>query len=198
MFSAAQTAAQRLRRRKLAGLLAVAALLPFSAPLGVQATAQGDLPAIQRFAASGAVATRMLQDDLGRSSWSANELRAALVRSYGLSTTGVADYLGSPAGAVLLQRAVPWWSSDLAPQVRLAALRAAIVADSKDGSISLLGVLNALPVRFVLPRSVVVTTEAPSCLCPSECGSSSLARLAFLMACLQAGATLPAASSPTP
>lgn len=155
-----------------------------------------DRQLLQRFAASGVVGSRALQDDLARSSWSAAELQAALVRAYGLSIAGVDQFLGSAQGTALLQQSLIWWSPELAPQVRLAALKAAIVADSRDGALSLLGVIKALPVRFVLPRTPwgMATTTAPkaaSCPCPPECGRSSLAHLALLIACLQAGATSP-------
>jgi len=184
------------------------AVLSLALPLllvpGLAAAAPADdRQVVQRFAASGVLASRALQEDLARSSWSTAELQAALVRAYGLSTSGVAQFLGSPQGTALLQQHLTWWSPELSPQVRMAALRSAIVADSRDGALSLLGVIQALPVRFVLPRmpTGAATAMAPrgsSCACPPECGRSSLARLAFLMACLQAGATAGSAQASQP
>lgn len=160
------------------------------------AAAEDDREALNRFATSGAVTSRRLQQDLARASWPQQQLRAALTRAYGLSTTQVSRYLASAPGAALLLQQLPWWSPELAPQPRLAALRAAILADSRDGSVSLLGVLQRLPVPFVLAEDgpgAQTTTPAPdqarACGCPQACGSSALAHLAFLMACLQAGAT---------
>jgi hypothetical protein len=156
------------------------------------AAAEDDREVLTLFAATGAVTSRRLQQDLARSLWPQQQLRAALTRAYGLRTTQVSRYLASAPGAALLQQQLHWWSPELAPQPRLAALRAAILADSRDGSVSLLGVLQRLPVPFVLAEDgpgAAVPAPAPACGCPQACGSSALAHLAFLMACLQAGAT---------
>ena len=161
---------------------------------GPVAAAEDDREALARFAATGAVTSRRLQQDLARALWPQQQLRAALTRAYGLSTTQVSRYLASAPGAALLQQQLPWWSPELAPQPRLAALRAAILADSRDGSVSLLGVLQRLPVPFVLAEDgsgapTATPAPAPACGCPQACGSSAVAHLAFLMACVQAGAT---------
>lgn len=163
--------------------------MPLAALLlsGPGASAQDDRAALRQFAASGVVSSRTLQQDLARSSWPPQQLRAALSRAYGIRLTQASRYLDSPAGVELLQRHLSWWSPDLAPQLRLAALRAAILADSRDGSLSLLGVLERVPVRFALAADGV--PEAGRCGCPEACGRSALAHLAFLMACLQGGAT---------
>lgn len=178
--------------RSSSGAIALLVLL-LAAP---GAAVDDDREALTRFAATGAVTSRRLQQDLARALWPQQQVRAALTRAYGLNTTQVSRYLASPPGAALLQQQLPWWSQELAPQPRLAALRAAIVADSRDGSVSLLGVLQRLPVPFVLaedgPAAQTVSTSpalAPACGCPQSCGGSALAHLAFLMACLQAGAT---------
>ena len=158
------------------------------------AAAEDDREALTLFAATGAVTSRRLQQDLARALWPQQQLRAALTRAYGLRTTQVSRYLASAPGAALLLQQLPWWSPELPPQARQAALRAAILADSRDGSVSLLGVLQRLPVPFVLAEdgsgaAVPAPAPAPACGCPQACGSSALAHLAFLMACLQAGAT---------
>ena len=179
-------------RRFATSLTAGVLLLPL---LAAAAAAAGvdDRPAIERFVATGVISTRSLQQDLGRALWPPYELRAAVARAYGIRTVALDRYLDSPEGRTLLSQAVAWWSADLAPPVRLAALQAALLADSRDGSVSLLGLLQQLPVRFVL----VEAQQAPqaggaACGCPADCGSSALAHLAFLMACLQAGAMHPA------
>ena len=162
---------------------------------GPVAAVEDDREALTRFAATGAVTSRRLQQDLSQALWPQQQLRAALSRSYGLSITQVSRYLASPPGVALLLQQLPWWSPELAPQARQAALRSAIVADSRDGSVSLLGVLQRLPVPFVLAEDARAAqlqpqpqTTALVCGCPQDCGRSSLAHLAFLMACLQAGA----------
>lgn len=179
-------------RRFATSLTAGVLLLPLLAA-GSAAAGVDDRPAIERFVATGVISTRSLQQDLGRALWPPHELRAAVARAYGIRTVALDRYLDSPAGRTLLSQAVAWWSADLAPPVRLAALQAALLADSRDGSVSLLGLLQQLPVRFVL----VEAEQAPqaggaACGCPADCGSSALAHLAFLMACLQAGAMHPA------
>lgn len=158
-----------------------------------------DRQVLQRFATSGAISSRRLQEDLARASWSPQELRAALVRAYGLRTTALVQFLDTGAAAQLLQRQLPWWSPQLAPQLRLAALRAALVDDSRDGSLSLLGVVERMPIPFVMAAGATAGAAGPTsaesaCGCPQQCGRSSLAHLAFLIACLQAGATAPAAA----
>jgi hypothetical protein len=186
-----------LLRSRFWGSLALAPLvLLLAGPVaaGPAAPVEDDREVVTRFAATGAVTSHRLQQDLARASWPQPQLRAALTRAYGLSTTQVSRYLASPAGAALLQQQLRWWSPALAPQPRLAALRAAIIADSRDGSVSLLGVLQRLPVPFVLAEDgpgaqAPALAPAPACGCPQACGSSALAHLAFLMACLQAGAT---------
>lgn len=175
-----------------AAALVVLALLP----AGVRAASNDDRASLQRFVTSGAISNRRLQQDLARATWPPQELRAALARAYGVKTVALSAFLSSPAGVALLQGALPWWSVDLAPALRMAALRSAILADSRDGSIALVSVLERLPLRFSLPQGVGLTavTAAPippaeaSCGCSEECGGSSVAHLAFLVACLQAGA----------
>lgn len=169
--------------------LVLLAALPL--PLAAQAASPSDdRPAITTFVATGVISSRRLQDDLLRAPWSPQELRDAVARSYGITTLQLNQYLGTAAGTALLAQQVPLFSNALAPQLRLAALRAALVADSRDGAISLLGVLQQLPLRFVLADGPLPPANGPAvCGCADGCGGSSLARLAFLMACLQGGIT---------
>ena len=163
-------------------------VLPQQAAL---AAANDDRPVLYSYVSSGVIGNRRVQDDLSRAPWSPQELRAALARAYGIRTVALSQFLASPAGATLLRRQGLNWSTDLAPEVRLAALRAALLADSRDGSISLLGVLQRLPVRFELATVPALQAPAPAaaCGCNDSCGGSVRAQLAFLVACLQAGST---------
>lgn len=178
----------RVRRVQLAlgaGLL----VLPLLSPTA-RAAGNDDRAVLKAFVATGAITSRRLQEDLARAPWPPQELRAAVARSYGVRTVSLSRYLDSAAGTALLSSQLIWWSPDLPPQLRLAALRAAILADSRDGSISLLGVVQGLPLRFALAEAVAATPrQASACGCPDGCGSSAVAQLAFLIACLQAGAT---------
>lgn len=174
--------------RLLLPLLLPLAMAGIQAQAPVSAAGSDDRAVLQRFASSGEVGSRRLQEDLARSGWSAAELRAALVRAYGVKTTEMGRFLSTSGATELLRRQLPWWSPELAPQLRLAALRAAVVADSRDGSISLLGVLLQLPVVFTLANGP--SAAAPGCGCPQRCGDSALAHLAFLIACLQSGSSV--------
>lgn len=164
-------------------------LVPLLLQSPVLAAGLDDRPALEQFVTSGQITNRRLKLDLARSSWSVQELRAAMARAYGLRTGAMARFLATPQGRGLVERQLGWWSADLSDPVKAAALRAAIVADSSDGAISLLGVLQRLPVRFELASGAAVAVPDGSCGCPSGCGGSALAHLAFLIACLQAGAT---------
>ena len=177
-------------RRELRGWLPLGAMLvPLLLQSPVLAAGLDDRPALEQFVTSGQITNRRLKLDLARSSWSVQELRAAMARAYGLRTGAMARFLATPQGRGLVERQLGWWSADLSDPVKAAALRAAIVADSSDGAISLLGVLQRLPVRFELASGAAVAVPDGSCGCPSGCGGSALAHLAFLIACLQAGAT---------
>lgn len=177
-------------RRELRGWLPLGAmLLPLLLLPPVLAAGLDDRPALEQFVTSGQITNRRLKLDLARSSWSVQELRAAMARAYGLRTGAVARFLATPQGRGLIERQLGWWSSDLSDPVKASALRAAIVGDSSDGAISLLGVLQRLPVRFELATGAAVAVPDGSCGCPPGCGGSALAHLAFLIACLQAGAT---------
>jgi hypothetical protein len=164
-------------------------LLPLLLQQPVLAAGLDDRPALEQFVTSGQITNRRLKLDLARSSWSVQELRAAMARAYGLRTGAVARFLATPQGRGLVERQLGWWSADLSDPVKASALRAAIVADSSNGAISLLGVLQRLPVRFELATGAAVAVPDGSCGCPPGCGGSALAHLAFLIACLQAGAT---------
>ena len=177
-------------RRVLRGWLPLGAmLLPLLLQPRVLAAGLDDRAALEQFVNSGQITNRRLKLDLARSQWTVQELRAAVARAYGLRTGSMARFLATPQGRGLVERQLGWWSVDLSDTVKAAALRAAIVADSSDGAISLLGVLQQLPVRFELATGSGVAVPAGSCGCPPGCGSSALAHLAFLIACLQAGAT---------
>lgn len=181
------------------GTAAAAAMLLWSG-LGLPGRAGAsfdDRPAVQAFVSRGALPSRRLQLDLVASDWGLQELRASLAKAYGVEAVALSRYLETPAGEALLRRQLPRWSTALPDRVRVQALKAAIVADARDGAISVVGVLARLPVRFELastgtgarPTQVQAgATDQSVCVCPEACGQSTLAHFAFLIACLQAGA----------
>ena len=178
------------------GLMAgVVPALPLALPLapahgaGDPATAGDDRSVLKGFLSGAVVTNRRLLDDLARTQWSPQEIRAALVKVYGVKVERMSRFLDSPAGRALVDQEVQGWSPWLSPQLKVYGLRSAILKASRQEGLSAAGVVAALPVRFWLPQTAAEarrTTEDP--VCPAQCGDSVLAHLAFLMASLQVGA----------
>ncbi len=153
------------------------------------ATAGDDRAVFKGFLAVAPLTNRRLLDDLARTEWSPQEIRAALVKVYGVKVERVSGFLDSPAGRALVNQHVEGWSPWLAPQLKAYGLRSAILKASRQEALSAAGVVAALPVRFWLPQTTAEARRTnPDPVCPAQCGDSVLAHLAFLMASLQVGA----------
>jgi|UniRef100_UPI00404A52CF hypothetical protein len=153
------------------------------------ATAGDDRGVLKGFLAGAPPTNRRLLDDLARTEWSPQEIRAALVKVYGVKVERVSGFLDSPAGRALVDQHVEGWSPWLAPQLKAYGLRSAILKASRQGALSAAGLVAALPVRFWLPQTTAEARRTnPDPVCPAQCGDSVLAHLAFLMASLQVGA----------
>ena len=153
------------------------------------ATAGDDRGVLKGFLAGAPPTNRRLLDDLARTEWSPQEIRAALVKVYGVKVERVSGFLDSPAGRALVDQHVEGWSPWLAPQLKAYGLRSAILKASRQEALSAAGVVAALPVRFWLPQTTAEARRTnPDPVCPAQCGDSVLAHLAFLMASLQVGA----------
>ena len=153
------------------------------------ATAGDDRAVFKRFLSGAPVTNRRLLDDLARTQWSPEEIRAALVKVYGVRVERVSRFFDSPAGRALVNQHVEGWSPWLSPQLKVYGLRSAILKASRQEALSAAGVVAALPVRFWLPQTTAEARRTnPDPACPAQCGDSVLAHLAFLMASLQVGA----------
>ena len=106
---------------------------------------------LESFLVDGEVTDRALQDGIRLSGWTAEELRLGLNKIYAVDLAGVSRFLYSDAGEAFLEDQtrsyVPYWSQKTTAAM---ALRAAIIADAKDGLISSIGIMKQLPVSFRL------------------------------------------------
>ena len=182
----------RLTLALMAGVVPAMALPAMAVPatvLPASATAGDDRGVFKGFLTGAPLTNRRLLDDLARTEWSPEEIRAALVKVYGVKVQRVSQFLDSPAGRALVNQHVEGWSPWLSPQLKAFGLRSAILKASRQEALSAAGVVAALPVRFWLPQTTAEARRTnPDPVCPAQCGDSVLAHLAFLMASLQVGA----------
>ncbi len=152
-----------------------------------------NLEAFNTFLETGEVTDRGLQGGIHRSGWTAEELRTGLRKTYGVSFVGVSRFLYSDGGVKFLTNAtrsyVPYWSMKTNA---VQALRAAILADARDGSISSAGIMSHLPVDFRLADFCDTYSGAQAICDGGRCQTgtaqctSLLSWYVFLPACLQA------------
>lgn len=147
--------------------------------------------ALGQFVASGTFSDQRLLWLVSGSGWPDEALRTALVRPYGVDFLAVARFLDSAPGQAFLARQSqaykPLPARAGVRDLRVVALRAAILADARDGTISALGIVRRLPVPLVLDLAgsgPVRCSDLP-CEDPRQC-RSVLSWLVFLPACLQA------------
>ena len=92
---------------------------------------------LKSFLVEGEVTDRALQDAIRMSGWTAEELRFGLNKTYAVDLAGVVRFLYSDAGEAFLEDQtrsyVPYWRQKSTAAI---ALRAAIIADAKDGPVS--------------------------------------------------------------
>ena len=149
--------------------------------------------ALQQFATTGTFSDQRLLRLVASSGWPDDALRAALLKPYAVDLVAVARFLDSPAGQTFLQQQTrayrPLSSAHGKRDLRVPALRAAILAEAKGGSLSALGILRRLPAPLVLDLAGPALQRCSSLPCdnPQQC-SSVLSWLVFLPACLQAAA----------
>ena len=149
--------------------------------------------ALQQFATTGTYSDQRLLRLVASSGWPDDALRAALLKPYAVDLVAVARFLDSPAGQTFLQQQTrayrPLTSAHGKRDLRVPALRAAILAEAKGGSLSALGILRRLPAPLVLDLAGPALQRCSSLPCdnPQQC-SSVLSWLVFLPACLQAAA----------
>jgi len=150
--------------------------------------------AVQRFVDTGTFSDQRLMKLVENSGWPEAELREALSKPYAVDLVPLARFLYAPAGVAFLQQQtrsyVPLRGKK---DLRVEGLRAAILRDAQDGTISALGIMRALPTAFVLMDDSRFDGRQQRCSnlpCdnPQQC-SSLLSWYVFLPACLQAAAS---------
>lgn len=193
-------------KRLLAGLAVGAAMSAVALP--VSAAVDNDLPvrwntggavwstnqqAFDTFLESGDVTDRGLDGGLRRSGWTADEVRQGMNKTYDVDMVGVSRFLYSDAGVKFLKNATasyfPYYSMNT---YAVQALRAAIVNDAADGSISSAGIMRALPTDFRLADFCNTFSGAQNICAEGRCQpgtaqcTSLLSWYVFLPACIQA------------
>jgi hypothetical protein len=193
-------------KRLLAGLAVGAAMSAVALP--VSAAVDNDLPvrwntggavwstnqqAFDTFLESGDVTDRGLDGGLRRSGWTADEVRQGMNKTYNVDMVGVSRFLYSDAGVKFLKNATasyfPYHSMNT---YAVQALRAAIISDAADGSISSAGIMRALPTDFRLADFCNTYSGAQNICAEGRCQpgtaqcTSLLSWYVFLPACIQA------------
>lgn len=147
--------------------------------------------ALRRFVADGSFTDQRLMRLVARSGWPEEALRAALVKVYAVDLVALSRFLDSPAGVLFLRQQTrayrPLSARPGGEDLRIPALRAAILAEARGGSVTALGILRRLPAPLVIDLAGPSPLRCSSLPCEStEQCSSVLSWLAFLPACLQA------------
>ena len=145
---------------------------------------------LESFLVDGAVTDRDLQDAIRMSGWTTEELRFGLNKAYAVDLAGVSRFLYSGAGEAFLEDQtrsyVPYWRQKTTAAM---ALRAAIIADAKDGLISSIGIMKQLPVAFRLSDNGPTDGRQNVCAPDKVIGDQATSLLSwyvFLPACIKA------------
>ena len=145
---------------------------------------------LESFLVDGVVTDRALQDAIRMSGWSIEELRFGLNKAYAVDLAAVSRFLYSGAGEAFLEDQtrsyVPYWREKT---TAVMALRAAIIADAKDGHISSIGIMKQLPVSFRLSDNGPTDGKQNVCAPNKVSGDQATSLLSwyvFLPACIKA------------
>jgi len=147
--------------------------------------------ALRQFAADGSFSDQRLLRLVASSGWPDADLRAALVKPYGVDLVSLARFLDSPAGTAFLEQQTRAYRPLLSGRrdLRVPTLRAAILAEARGGTLTALGILSRLPAPLVLDLAGPAPLRCSSLPCDNSLQCSSvLSWIAFLPACLQAAA----------
>ena len=149
------------------------------------------------FLDDGEITDRALDSGINRSGWSADEIQQGMTKTYDVELIDVTRFLYSDDGVVFLKNQTksyfPYWKmTDTAVQ----GLRAAIIADSADGSISSQGIMANLPVAFRLADTCGTYDGSQNVCADGKCQgdaqcTSLLSWYVFLPACVQANQLAP-------
>ena len=145
---------------------------------------------LESFLVDGVVTDRDLQYAIRMSGWTTEELRFGLNKTYAVDLAGVSRFLYSDAGEAFLEDQtrsyVPYWRQKTTAAI---ALRAAIIADAKDGLISSIGIMKQLPVSFRLSDDGPTDGRQNVCAPDKVIGDQATSLLSwyvFLPACIKA------------
>ena len=149
---------------------------------------------LEFFLLDGEVTDRALQDAIRMSGWTAEELRFGFNKTYAVDLAGVSRFLYSDDGEAFLEDQtrsyVPYWRQKA---TAVTALRAAIIADAKDGLISPIGIVKQLPVAFRLSNNGPTDGRQNVCAPDKVSGAQATSLLSwyvFLPACIKANSEL--------
>ena len=149
---------------------------------------------LESFLLDGEVTDRALQDAIRMSGWTAEELRFGFNKTYAVDLAGVSRFLYSDDGEAFLEDQtrsyVPYWRQKATAAT---ALRAAIIADAKDGLISPIGIMKQLPVAFRLSDNGPTDGRQYVCAPDKVSGDQATSLLSwyvFLPACIKANSEL--------
>jgi hypothetical protein len=149
---------------------------------------------LESFLLDGEVTDRALQDAIRMSGWTAEELRFGFNKTYAVDLAGVSRFLYSDDGEAFLEDQtrsyVPYWRQKATAAT---ALRAAIIADAKDGLISPIGIMKQLPVAFRLSDNGPTDGRQNVCAPDKVSGDQATSLLSwyvFLPACIKANSEL--------
>ena len=129
-------------------------------------------------------AGRNLEQLVDSSGWTKAELRAGLQKSYQVKLVSLDRFLRSGTGKKFLDFVTSGYTPRSAKTNPSKALRSAITKDASDGSISALGIMEALPVDFSVSGNLSICAQQVSV--SSQQRTSALSFYLFLPACLHA------------
>ena len=149
------------------------------------------------FLDDGEITDRALDAGINRSGWSADEIQQGMTKTYDVDVIDVTRFLYSDDGVVFLKNQTksyfPYWKMTA---TAVQGLRAAIIADSADGSISSQGIMANLPVAFRLADTCGTFDGSQNVCADGKCQgdaqcTSLLSWYVFLPACVQANQLAP-------
>ena len=149
------------------------------------------------FLDDGEITDRALDSGINLSGWSADEIQQGMTKTYDVDVIDVTRFLYSDDGVVFLKNQTksyfPYWKMTA---TAVQGLRAAIIADSADGSISSQGIMANLPVSFRLADTCSTFDGSQNVCADGKCQgdaqcTSLLSWYVFLPACVQANQLAP-------
>ena len=139
---------------------------------------------ISGFVKTGQTNNRSLKRLIDSSGWTPAELRAGLRKSYDVDLRSIDRFLRSSKGERFLSFVTDGYTPRSANANPSKTLQSAITKDASDGSISALGIMEALPVDFSVSGNLSICAQQVNV--SSQQRTSALSYYLFLPACLHA------------